>query len=67
MLSPHEFALLMLIKDAPGQADLDRAELDALLERQLVSLESLAGGLRRPALTASGNSVLKAAARYRPS
>jgi hypothetical protein len=42
MLSPHEFATLMLIKDAPDQIELDRAELDTLLERQLISLENLA-------------------------
>ena len=33
MLSPHEFATLMLLKDAPDQIDPDRADLEALLER----------------------------------
>ncbi len=65
MLSPHEFATLLLIKSAPEQVDLERTELDALLEHQLVSLEKLAGGHARPALTASGHSVLDAAARFR--
>lgn len=34
MLSPHEFATLMLVRQAPDQLDMNRAELDALLERQ---------------------------------
>ena len=32
MLSPHEFATLLLVKDAPNQIDMEREELDALLE-----------------------------------
>jgi hypothetical protein len=44
MLSPHEFATLMLVKDTSDPAGLDRAELDALLEHQLVALEKLASG-----------------------
>ena len=40
MLSPHEFATLLLVKDSPNQVDMEREELDALLERQLVQLES---------------------------
>ena len=39
MPSPHEFATLMLLQDAPDQIDLDRADLEALLERQLITLE----------------------------
>lgn len=45
MLSPHEFATLMLVRHAPDQIDMDRAELDALLERQLVMLEHSAEGV----------------------
>lgn len=33
MLSPHEFATLLLVKDSPNQVDMNRDELDALLER----------------------------------
>ncbi len=44
MLSPHEFATLLLVKDAPQQVEMEREELDALLERQLVLLERLASG-----------------------
>ncbi|OUL75670.1 hypothetical protein [Paraburkholderia hospita] len=65
MLSPHEFATLMLVKAAPEQIDLDREELDTLLERQLVALEQLASGARRPRLTRDGDSVLQAVARKR--
>ncbi|MFM0388830.1 hypothetical protein [Paraburkholderia dipogonis] len=65
MLSPHEFATLMLLKDAPDPIDLDRADLEALLERQLVTLEQLAHGQQRPLITVNGYPVLKAAARVR--
>lgn len=44
MLSPHEFATLLLVKDAPDQRDMDRDELDILLEQQLVRLEGSARG-----------------------
>jgi hypothetical protein len=46
MLSPHELATLMLLKDSTDQIA-DREELDTLLERQLVALEQLAGGATR--------------------
>jgi hypothetical protein len=65
MLSPHEFATLMLLKDAPDPIDLDRADLEALLERQLITLERLAHGQHRPLITINGYPVLKAAARVR--
>ncbi|MCX4159809.1 MULTISPECIES: hypothetical protein [Paraburkholderia] len=60
MLSPHEFSTLMLIKDAPDQVDLRRAELNVLLERQLVFLKNPATGHPCPHITDSGDSVLKA-------
>jgi hypothetical protein len=63
MLSPHEFATLMLVKDAPEQIDLNREELDVLLERQLVALEQLATGAQRPRLTRDGDSMLRAITR----
>ncbi|MGF6931063.1 hypothetical protein OKW41_000202 [Paraburkholderia sp. UCT70] len=63
MLSPHEFATLMLVKDAPDQIDLNRTELDTLLERQLIALEQLASGRQRPLLARDGDSVLQAVAR----
>ena len=63
MLSPHKFATLLLLKDAPDQLQLDRAELDTLLERQLVTLERIASGNKRPQLTPDGDSLLQAVAR----
>ena len=65
MLSPHEFATLMLLRDGPEQIDVDRADLEALLERQLITLERLTSGQPRPLITMNGHSVLKAAARIR--
>jgi len=65
MLSPHEFATLLLVKDSPDQIELGRAELDTLLERQLVAVEKLEGGRQRPHLTNDGDSVLRAVARVR--
>ena len=63
MLSPHEFATLMLVAAAPEQIDLNREELDTLLERQLIALEQLASGARSPRLTRDGDSILRAVAR----
>ncbi|ASW03132.1 MULTISPECIES: hypothetical protein [Paraburkholderia] len=63
MLSPHEFATLMLLRDAPDPLSLDRADLEVLLERQLVTLEQLASGQQRPLVTDHGQLFLKAAAR----
>ncbi|HEY4351110.1 MAG TPA: hypothetical protein VGN31_07775 [Paraburkholderia sp.] len=60
MLSPHEFATLLLVKDAPNQVDMQREELDALLERQLVQFERLASGRQQWRVTESGDSALRA-------
>ncbi|MGF6773066.1 hypothetical protein P3T18_005571 [Paraburkholderia sp. GAS199] len=64
MLSPHEFATLLLVKDAPNQVDMEREELDALLERQLVQLERLASGNEQWSVTESGDSALRAIKRF---
>ncbi|GAB2904087.1 phage tail assembly chaperone [Paraburkholderia jirisanensis] len=64
MLSPHEFATLLLVKDAPNQVDMERGELDALLERQLVQLEMLASGREQWRVTESGDSALRAIKRF---
>lgn len=60
MLSPHEFATLLLVKDAPNQLEMEREELDALLERQLVQLERMASGREEWRLTESGDTALRA-------
>jgi hypothetical protein len=64
MLSPHEFATLLLVQEAPNQVDMEREELDALLERQLVQLENLASGRQQWRLTPSGDSTIKAFKRF---
>jgi hypothetical protein len=61
MLSPHEFATLMLVKSASDHTELDRADIEALLERQFITLERLPSGQQRPRVTSNGLSVLKAA------
>ncbi|CAM2160728.1 MULTISPECIES: hypothetical protein [Paraburkholderia] len=66
MLSPHEFATLMLIRHAPEQIDMNRHELDILFERQLVALEQRAEGMRRLSLTSAGRSLLEALGRAEP-
>ena len=58
MLSPHEFATLLLVKDAPDQRDMDRDELDILLEQQLVRLEGLGSG-RKYCVTETGDAALR--------
>ncbi|MGF6478615.1 hypothetical protein [Paraburkholderia sp. JPY419] len=60
MLSPHEFATLIVVRQAPDQLDMNRAELDALLERQLVMLEHCASGARRAYLSGKGRTFLDA-------
>ncbi|SDE37288.1 hypothetical protein [Paraburkholderia lycopersici] len=65
MLSPHEFATLMLVKSSPDQIDMAREELDTLLEQQLVALESLATGAHRPHVTDEGEYLLQAMTRKR--
>ncbi|TAM02408.1 MAG: hypothetical protein EPN70_16885 [Paraburkholderia sp.] len=65
MLSPHEFATLMLVKDSPDQIDLTREDLDVLLERQLVAMEQLASGIHRLWLTNDGDSLLQTIRRER--
>ncbi|RQS68432.1 hypothetical protein DID96_19680 [Burkholderia sp. Bp8963] len=63
MLSPHEFAVLMLVKSSPDQIDMDREELDTLIEHQLVVLERLGSGACRPRVTNDGESLLQAVMR----
>ena len=58
MLSAHEFATLMLVRDSADQIA-EREELDTLLERQFVALEQLAGGVVQPRITQDGDSLLR--------
>ncbi|WP_416047003.1 hypothetical protein [Cupriavidus basilensis] len=64
MLSPHEVATLMLVQGASDHTELDRADLKALREHQLVNLEDIASG-HRPYVTSKGGAVLEAIARIR--
>ena len=58
MLSAHEFATLMLVRDSADHIA-DREELGTLLGRQLVALERLAGGAVRARITEDGESLLR--------
>ncbi|MCG5078303.1 hypothetical protein [Paraburkholderia tagetis] len=63
MLSAHEIATLMLVKDAPERMDVDRMELWALRELQLVEMEPPEAGLPMARVTPRGDAVLRAIAR----
>ncbi|AXV70902.1 hypothetical protein Q3O98_25165 [Ralstonia pseudosolanacearum] len=39
MLSPHEFAVLLLVNDGADSVGLNRADVETLVERQLVTME----------------------------
>ncbi|RDK02606.1 hypothetical protein DN412_40430 [Cupriavidus lacunae] len=65
MLSHHEFATLVLLNDNSDPAELDRADLQALCARQLVTLERLGPNRSRPQVTIQGYVVLKALDRVR--
>lgn len=59
MLSPHEFAALLLIEHSADAADLDPGDLTALVERQFVALEQITSEYRRACLTKNGRSLLE--------
>jgi hypothetical protein len=65
MLSPHEFATLMLVKRAPDQIGLGHANLEALLKRQLVALKEDLSDRPRHCITRQGEALLYAVARLR--
>ena len=60
MLSPHEFAALVLVNDSSEPPELDHADIDALLSHQLVTLENHGHGRCRPLVTVQGHAFLKA-------
>lgn len=62
MLSAHEFATLILVRDSADHIA-EREELDTLLERQLVAMEKLAGGAVRARVTQDGDSLLRSLTR----
>jgi hypothetical protein len=63
MLSPHELATLMVVKDAPDQIELDRMELHTLLEWELVRVEVLHSGHLQARIMPTGHGVLQAISR----
>lgn len=60
MLSPHEFAVLLLINDSAESCELDRADVEALIERQLVTLERCGPDHSYAQVTPQGHAFLKA-------
>ncbi|MPV61210.1 preprotein translocase subunit SecA [Burkholderia sp. HI2761] len=65
MLTAHEFAALFLVHHAPEQIQIDRDDVVALVEQQLIVMQrDDASGAHRPALTADGLSVLRCVQRH---
>jgi len=60
VLSPHEFATLVLVSDSPDAAGLDRVDVEALLTHQLITLERRGPNHSRPQVTIQGYAILKA-------
>ena len=60
MLSLHELATLMLIKDAINPVELDPADFDTLLERKFATRDQLSPGCHRALITINGHAFLKA-------
>jgi hypothetical protein len=65
VLSHHEFATLVLVNGNPDPTELDRADIEVLLARQLVTLERLGPDHSRPQVTIQGYVFLKALDRVR--
>ncbi|TXD56085.1 hypothetical protein FUT88_20285 [Ralstonia sp. TCR112] len=65
MLSPHEFAVLLLVNDGAESDDLDRADVEALVERQLVTLERRGPDHSYARVTLQGYVLLKASGHVR--
>lgn len=65
MLSPHEVATLLLLKNSPERIEVDRIELGALHEWQLIESQPGGTGFPVPRVTPRGEAVLRAIARIR--
>lgn len=63
MLSPHEIATLMLLRDRPDPLQLDPVDLDALIRQDLVRVDPMLQGPAFPRLTHRGLTFLEAFAR----
>lgn len=58
MLSPHEFATLMLIKDAKHQSDFDQADLVSLADHNLITIAVPGAARIAPRMTDRGHALL---------
>lgn len=65
MLSLHEVAALLLVKDGHTLKQIDRAELDMLYRHELITLENRESTDIRARVTYRGESMLRAIARNR--
>lgn len=65
LLSMHELTALMVLQRSPNEGELDRADLESLSVRNLVTFEVLPCGKRRPRITAHGADWLAAVMRGR--
>lgn len=64
-LSMHELTALMVLQRSPDESELDRADLESLSVRNLVTFEMLPDGKRRPRITTHGADWLAAVMRGR--
>ncbi|MHA6911034.1 hypothetical protein ACQUJS_21920 [Ralstonia pseudosolanacearum] len=69
MLSPHEFAVLLLVNDEDGaeSREFNRADVQALIEHQLVTLERRGPDHCYAHVTLQGYRFLKASGHARAS
>jgi len=67
VLSPHEFAVLLLVNEGTEAADLDRADVEALIEHKLVTLERRGPDHCYARVTLQGYVFLKASGHVRSS
>lgn len=65
MLSPHELATLMLVKNAPERIEPDRMELGALRALELIDIGSPESGAALARVTPRGDALLRAVSRVR--
>lgn len=59
MLTPHEVATLILIREsAPNLGQLDRSVIDSLIEKRLVRIDAAVTGPGHPRITDEGCLIL---------
>ena len=63
MLSPHELATLLLLGSDADAVHVDRADLEALFDRQWVVLPAASSEGGRPEITSVGRTLLESIAR----